>query len=101
MSTIEEIIKIEREATSQLEIAKKEAENIKNSAREEAVKILSAAKIECKAQTEDIYNKVDAHTIETEKNTLDQLNKKLNERKIIFSRQCNDVANWIVEQIIG
>ena len=101
MSTIEEIIKVERDTVSQLETAKKEAEKIKTEAREKAAEIIDNAKKECKLQAETIFNKADAQTSEFEKKTLNELNEKLNQSKSLFKQQSGQVADWIVEQIIG
>ncbi len=101
MSTIEEIIKVERDSATQLETAKKEAEKIKTAAREEAAGIIDDSKNKCKVQAEDIFNKINAQTSEFEKNTMNELNKKLSQSKLLFNQQSDNVANWIVEQIIG
>ncbi|MCK5852970.1 hypothetical protein KAH27_08090 [bacterium] len=100
MSTIEEIIKIERDTAAQLESAKKEAEKIKTAAREEAVIIIDDAKAKRKLQSEEIYNETDTQTSEFENKTMDELNEKLNRSKLSFDRQTGNVADWIVEQII-
>jgi len=101
MSTIEEIIKIERESAAQLEDAKKEAEMIKTAAREEAAEIIEDAKSKKKIQSEEIFNKINAQTSDFEKHTIDELNKKLSHSNLLFNQQTGSVADWIVEQIIG
>ena len=101
MSTIEEIIKIERDTAAQLESAKKEAEKIKTAAREDAVGIIDDAKAKRKIQSEEIFNETDAQTSEFEKNTMNELNDKLNRSKMSFNQKTGNVADWIVEQIIG
>ncbi len=101
MSTIEKIIKIERDTAAQLESAKKEAEKIKTAARENAAEIIDDAKAKRKIQSEEILNKTDAQTSEFEKKTMDELNEKLGRSKLLFNRQTGNVADWIVEQIIG
>jgi len=97
MSTIEEIIKVERDSATQLETAKKEAEKIKTGAREEAARIIDNSKDKCKLQAEDIFNKIDAQTSEFEKNIMNELNEKLTQSKLLFNQQSDNVANWIVE----
>ena len=101
MSTIEEIIKIERESATQLEAAKKEAEMIKTAAREKASEIIEDAKSKKKIQAEEIFKEFEAQTSEFEKHTFDELNQKLNRSKSLFNQQTGNVADWIVEQIIG
>ena len=101
MSTIEEIIKIERDTAAQLESAKKEAEKIKSAAREDAVGIIDDAKVKRKIQSEEIFDKTDSQTAEFEKKTMNELNVKLNRSKLLFNQQTGNVADWIVEQIIG
>jgi len=101
MSTIEEIIKIERDTAAQLESAKKEAEKIKTAAREDAVGIIDDAKAKRKIQSEEIFNETDVQTSEFEKNTMNELNDKLNRSKMSFNQKIGKVADWIVEQIIG
>jgi len=101
MSTIEEIIKIERDTAAQLETAKKEAEKIKTAAREDAAGIVDDAKAKRKTQSEEIFKITDDQTFEFEKKTMDELNEKLNRRKRLFNQKTGNVADWIVEQIIG
>ena len=101
MSTIEEIIKIERDTASQLESAKKEAEKIKTAAREDALGIIDDAKAKRKIQSEEIFDKTDAQTSEFKKMTMNELNEKLSRSKLVFKKQTGNVADWIVEQIIG
>ena len=101
MSTIEEIIKIERDTAAQLESAKKEAEKIKTAAREDAVGIIDDAKAKRKIQSEEIFNETDVQTSEFEKNTMNELNDKLDRSKMSFNQQTGNVADWIVKQIIG
>ena len=101
MSTIEDIIKIERDTASQLKTAKNEAEKIKTAAREDAAEIIDAAKAERKVQSEKIFNQTDAQTSIYEKEAMGKLNEKLERGELLFNKQTGNVADWIVEQIIG
>ena len=101
MSTIEEIIKIERDTASQLKTAKNDAEKIKIAAREDAKEIIEVAKAERKVQSEKIFNQADAQTSIFEKETMGKLNEKLECNELLFNQQTDNVADWIVEQIIG
>jgi vacuolar-type H+-ATPase subunit H len=101
MSTIEEIIRIERETSAQLDAAKSEAERIKNDARDEAAKIIADAKKQRAEQTVKIISNIDEKIAGIEIQKLNDLNKKMDQANKAFNQKADTVAEWIVEQIIG
>jgi len=101
MSTIEEIIRIERETSAQLNAAKSEAERIKNDARDEAAKIIADAKKQRAEQTVKIISNIDEKIAGIEIQKLNDLNKKMDQANKAFNQKADTVAEWIVEQIIG
>jgi len=101
MSTIEEIIRIERETSAQLDAAKSEAERIKNDARDEAAKIIADAKKQRAEQTVKIISNIDEKIAGIEIQKFNDLNKKMDQANKAFNQKADTVAEWIVEQIIG
>ncbi len=101
MSTIEEIIKIERETAEKLNSAKKEAEKIKEDARAEAANIIAQAKADRKKQSADIIKNIDSKIAEIEKKKFDEVNQSILSANSSFNQKADSIADWIVEQIIG
>ncbi len=100
MSTIEEIVKVEREAEAQLKAAQAEAEAIKRNGKLEAEKIVAEARTKKadyeKSFLESVENKLKISADKNRKN----LESKLKKREKVFQEKAQETVEWLLDEII-
>ena len=100
MSTIEEIVKVEREAESRLKSAQEEAEAIKTAGKAEAKRIVAEARArragDEKAYLESVGNQIKASADKNQK----ELESKLKKRKEVFKIKAPETVKWLVDEIV-
>ncbi len=101
MSTVEDIVKVEREAAAQLSAARKKAETIKRDGQAEAQQIVTAARAKRSQEAESILAETEKRLAEADACAAKRLQSHLSARKDRFARQAPHVIDWIINQILS
>lgn len=100
MSTIDDILKTERETAEQLRLAKEQAEKIKKDARTDAARIVSDARAKRAQERQKILEETRARIAQADEKTEKELENARAENTEVFSKKKEDVAKWIVTRIL-
>ncbi len=100
MSTIEEIVKVEREAEARLKSAQIEAEAIKNAGKAEAEKIVADARTKRADDEKAYFENVEKQIQEAADEKQKELEAKLKKREKVFEEKVPETVKWIVDEII-
>ena len=99
MSTIEEIVKVEREAEARLKAAQTEAEAIKTAGKAEAKKIVDDANAKRVADEKKYLENVENQIKELADKSRKELDAKLKKREEVFEEKVPETVKWIVDEI--
>ncbi len=100
MSTIEEIVKVEREAETRLKSAQAEADSIISNGKAEAKKIVADARVR-RADDENAYlENIESQIKVSADKSQKELETKLKKREEVFRKKTPETVKWIVDEII-
>jgi len=100
MSTIEEIVKVEREAEERLKSAQAEAETIKNNAKTQSGKIVAEARAKRVNVEKEYFENIKKKIREEAKEKQIELETELNKRQETFEKKAPETVKWLVDEII-
>ncbi len=101
MGSVEEILRVEREAAANLDAARKEADAIKRKGRDDAAAIVAGARARRSSEEAAIMADVEGRLADVEAKTQEELNARLQARRRCFDKRAPEVADWVVSQITG
>ena len=101
MSTIEEIVSIERDAAAQLEAARKQADEIRTAAQDEAAQIVADARARRTEQEEQMRAELDQRLSKEDEQTQAEIARQSESRRATFEQHVDAAVDWVVERILG
>ncbi len=100
MSTIEEIVKVEREAEARLKSAQTEAETIKNNGKADAEKIIAEARSRRAGDEKAYFENIKVQINEDAEKKQKMLDAELKKSKEFFDEKAPETVKWLVDEIV-